>query len=167
MTKRAAVLRPADIRHVLRVIEATSRWPERDALVVLLSVATGMRCSEIARVTAKDILQPDGAIKQEVALRAAITKGARPRVAYFTHPKLIAAIRRYIDYRIERRIGVSGEEAFAGICPDIPFVFSSRKGGFAMVRKTRILESGIEHDYYGEHQFFVGMDVLFGSGGGR
>lgn len=106
-----------------------------------------MRCSEIARITAKDILQPDGSIRQEVALRATITKGARSRVAYFTHPKLIAAIQRYIAYRIERRVGVSGEEAFAGICPDIPFVFSSRKGGFAMVRKTRVLESGLEHDY--------------------
>lgn len=145
--KRAAILRPADIRHVLRVIEATSRWPERDALVVLMSVCTGMRCSEIARITAADILHADGRVRAEVVLRAAITKGCNPRIAYFTHPKLIAAIARYIGYRVANRIGVTGEPAYGELYPDIPFVFSSRKGGFSMVRKKRRLESGHEEEY--------------------
>lgn len=34
--KRAAILRPSDLRHVLRAIKADSQWPERDALVVCL-----------------------------------------------------------------------------------------------------------------------------------
>lgn len=145
--KRAAILRPSDIRHVLRVIEATSRWPERDALVVLMSVCTGMRCSEIARITVADILHADGRIRAEVALRAAITKGCNPRIAYFTHPKLIAAIARYVAGRVVKRVGLSGESTYCGLYPDLPIVYSSRKGGFSMVRKRRVLESGQEEDY--------------------
>lgn len=33
MTKRAAVLLPSQLRHLFRVTEATSRHPERDALI--------------------------------------------------------------------------------------------------------------------------------------
>lgn len=145
--KRAAILRPSDIRHVLRVIEATSRWPERDAVAVLISICVGMRCTEIARITPRDILTPDGSVKPEVGLRAAITKGCNPRTAYFTHPKLIAAINRYVANRVAKRIGVSGEPAFSGLCPDVPFLFSSRKGGFSLVRKVRLLESGVREEY--------------------
>lgn len=145
--KRAAILRPADIRHVLRVIEATSRWPERDSVAVLISVCVGMRCSEIARITPRDILNTDGTVKPEVGLRAAITKGCSPRTAYFTHPKLIAAIQRYMADRVAKRIGTTGDLAFGGIYPDIPFLFSSRKGGFSLVKKVRLLESGVRESY--------------------
>lgn len=145
--KRAAILRPSDIRHVLRVIEATSRWPERDAVAVLISICVGMRCTEIARITPRDILTPDGSVKPEVGLRAAITKGCNPRTAYFTHPKLIAAIKRYVADRVAKRIGVSGDPVFSGLCQDVPFLFSSRKGGFSLVRKVRLLESGVREEY--------------------
>ncbi|MFM0616182.1 hypothetical protein PQR37_19135 [Paraburkholderia nemoris] len=48
--KRAKVLTPAKFRHLLRVTEATSRFPELDALILLLGVTYGMRVTEIARL---------------------------------------------------------------------------------------------------------------------
>jgi integrase len=48
--KRAKVLTPAKFRHLLRVTEATSRFPERDTLILLLGVNCGMRITEIARI---------------------------------------------------------------------------------------------------------------------
>lgn len=155
--KRAAILRPADIRHVLRVIDATSRWPARDALVFLMSVCTGMRCSEIARVTVADLLFPNGCLRKEVTLRAAITKGCHQRIAYFTNDRLVAAVERYLRDRIEKKIGLIGTKDYRGLHPDLPFVFSSRKGGFSMVRKTRTLEGGqIEH-----YEAADGLEALF------
>lgn len=48
--KRAGILRPAQMRHLLRVTEATSRHPERDSLVLLLGLTCAMRVTEIAKV---------------------------------------------------------------------------------------------------------------------
>ncbi|MFP4898765.1 G1 family glutamic endopeptidase [Paraburkholderia sp. BR14261] len=48
--RHAKVLTPAKFRHLLRVTEATSRFPERDTLIVLLGVTCGMRVTEIARL---------------------------------------------------------------------------------------------------------------------
>jgi len=47
---RAKVLTPAKFRHLLRVTDATSRFPERDTLILLLGVTCGMRVTEIARI---------------------------------------------------------------------------------------------------------------------
>ncbi len=145
--KRAGILRPSDVRHVLRVIDATSRWPERDCALVVASLCTGMRCTELARVTPRDILMPSGKVRDAVQLRAEITKGCKARLAYFTNPKLIAALDRYVQSRHAKRIGLSGGEDYAGLYPDAPMFFSSRKGGFSMVPKNRALESGLTGQY--------------------
>lgn len=67
---QAAVLKPSQYRHILRVTRATSRDPERDILVLLLGIHTGMRVSEIAQVDVSDVLFPSGAIRPEVSLQA-------------------------------------------------------------------------------------------------
>ena len=47
MTKRAAVLLPSQLRHLLRVTEATSRYPERDVLILWLGFSCGLRVTEM------------------------------------------------------------------------------------------------------------------------
>lgn len=76
MTKkdRAVTLRPAQIRHLLRV-------------------------TEIARLLVADVLMPSGSIRQEVSLRAAITKGCRQRCIYLAHKDTIEALEAYIEHR--------------------------------------------------------------------
>lgn len=155
--KRAAILRPSDVRHVLRVVEATSRWPERDSALVLTSLCTGMRCTELARITARDIVMPSGKIRDSVQLRSEITKGCKARLSYFSNPKLISALNRYVQSRHAKRIGLSGREEFAGLYPDVPFFFSSRQGGFSLVSKRRELETGEVVQYLAAD----GMEQLF------
>lgn len=88
MTKRAAVLLPSQLRHLIRVTEATSRHPERDLLILWLGFSCGLRVT--------DVLLPSGRLRSEISFRAEITKGCRQRLAYLTNPKLIAAMDRYI-----------------------------------------------------------------------
>ncbi|MDN7551329.1 site-specific integrase [Burkholderia vietnamiensis] len=77
--KRAKTLTPSQIRHLLRVTDATSRYPERDTLVLLLGFTCGMRVSEIAQLEVADVLLPSGRLREEVHLRGAITKGSKAR----------------------------------------------------------------------------------------
>lgn len=87
--KRAKVLTPAKFRHLLRVAEATSRFPERDTPILLLGVTCGMRVTEIARIEIRDVLAKSGAQREEVSLRGSITKGCRPRCVYLSHARTI------------------------------------------------------------------------------
>lgn len=118
MTKRAAALLPSQLRHLMRVTEATSRHPERDVLVLWLSFGCGMRVTEIARLTVADVLLPSGLLRTEISLRAEITKGCRQRLAYLTNPKLIAAMDRYIEWRLSKRFGCSLDgRQYRGLMP--------------------------------------------------
>ncbi len=64
---------------MLRVIEATSRHPERDSLILLHGFSGGMRVSEVARLEVADLMLQSGQLQEEVSLRAAIKKGCRQR----------------------------------------------------------------------------------------
>lgn len=122
---QAAVLKPGQYRHLLRVTRATSREPERDILVLLLGIHTGMRASEIAQIEVGDVLFPSGAIRPEVSLRAAITKGLRQRCIYPTNRDLVIAIDDYLALRVARRWRMSDDpKRYRGLRPDSTLVLT-------------------------------------------
>jgi integrase/recombinase XerD len=145
---QAATLKPGQIRHLLRVTTVTSRHPERDCLVLLLGLTCGMRVSEISQIEVQDVLFPSGAIRSEVSLRAAITKGCRQRLIYLTHPQTIAALEAYLAYRIERGWRMEQTpERYRGITPDSKLVLTLKGQKFYMNTKRRINEAGEQIDY--------------------
>lgn len=53
-----------NIAAFLRVTEATSRFPERDTLILLLGITCGMRVTEIARLEVHHVLSKSGIRKE-------------------------------------------------------------------------------------------------------
>ncbi len=88
---------PAKFRHLLRVTEATSRFPERDTLILLLGVTCGKRITEIARVEVHHVLSRRGTRQEEISLPGQVTKGCRPRCVFLSHPRTIEAFDCYVD----------------------------------------------------------------------
>lgn len=148
---RAAVLAPGQIRHLLRVTEATSRHPERDAAILLLGLCCGLRCTETAQVTVADLMFPSGKLRTEVSLRATITKGCKQRCVYVSSPKLIAALERYLEYRWAHRIGTfpdRADAAYRGLRSDLPLLMTRRLGKFELNIKRRVLKTGEYREYW-------------------
>lgn len=136
MTKRAAVLLPSQLRHLIRVTEATSRHPERDSLVLWLGYSCGMRVTETARLTVADVLMPSGLLRSEISLRAEITKGCRQRLAYLTNPKLITAMDRYIEWRLAKRFGCSLDgRQYRGLMPKTRLILTWKGGPYELSTK--------------------------------
>lgn len=146
--KRAGILRPAQMRHLLRVTEATSRHPERDNLVLLLGLTCAMRVTEIAQILPSDVMLPSGQLRKEVSLRAAITKGCRQRCVFITHPLTVAALNRYIEYRWKRGMVVDFDRnRFKGLMPEVPLILTHKASKFELTAKRRILADGHEETY--------------------
>jgi len=136
MTKRAAVLLPSQLRHLIRVTEATSRHPERDAVILWLGFSCGMRVTETARLTVADVLYQSGRLRSEISLRAEITKGCRQRLAYLTNPKLIAALDRYIDWRKAKRFGCSlNDRQYRGLMPQTKLIVTWKGTAYGLNTK--------------------------------
>lgn len=145
---QATVLRPGQYRHLLRATRATSRCPERDILVLLLGIHTGMRVSEIAQVDVGDFLFVSGQLRQEVSLRAVVTKGCRQRCIYPTNRDLVAALEDWLALRIGRRWRMSDEpKRFRGLRPDSKLILTFKGYKYSMNCKRRTNFAGEQVDY--------------------
>ncbi len=90
---KAKMLTPEEIAAVLRHVEAHSRYPERDRVLVLLSVRAGLRASEIAGLSWEHVLTADGsAVAEIIDLPRQITKGEKRARVIPIHDKLKTAL---------------------------------------------------------------------------
>lgn len=95
-----------------------------------------MRVTETARLTVADVLMPSGLLRSEISLRAEITKGCRQRLAYLTNPKLIAAMDRYIEWRLAKRFGCSLDgRQYRGLMPKTRLILTWKGGPYELNTK--------------------------------
>lgn len=145
---RAQTLNQGEFSRLIKITTATSRYFQRDVLVLMLGHHCGMRVTEISRITVADVMQPSGKLRVEVSLRADVTKGCRQRCAYLATKPLIAALEVYLAYRIERGVGTDlYGKTYRGLLPNQPLIYSSRGAGLSQNSKRRVLDSGVEKIY--------------------
>lgn len=139
--KRALRLNAGQFTRLIKVTRATSRYPERDVLVLMLGHHCGLRVTEISRITVADVMQASGKLRQEVSLREAVTKGCRQRCTYLSSRALIEALEAYLAYRMAHGIGTELEAArYRGLLPQQPLIYSGR--GAALIQPTSLKYCG-------------------------
>ncbi len=74
--KRAKILNPKQENVVLRHLE-TTRYPERDRVLFLLSMKAGLRAAEIAALSWAMVTDANGQIGDSIALEDKATKGKK------------------------------------------------------------------------------------------
>jgi len=146
--KRARILTRAEFRRMLKVVSIT-REAQRNQLLLCFSFACGLRVTELASITIRDIMHPSGRLKSELTLRGDITKNARVRTVPMSSNTLLHHLELYLQYRLDNRIGMLPAETveFRGLSPDLPVIFSNRGAPFAFARKKRTLQDGTEEEY--------------------
>lgn len=145
----AAALDRGQLARLIKITRATSRYAERDVLVLLLGHRAGLRVTEISRITVSDVMLASGRLRQEISLREIVTKGRKQRCAYISAKDLIAALECYIEFRISRGIGTELDAAkgYRGLLPEMPLIWSSRGNGMSQNTKRRTLQSGEIREY--------------------
>ena len=76
--KQAPVLTDRDVNRMLQHFTRTA-FPARNRCVFMLGSLAGMRIGEVAALTIGDVLTPEGAVRNEIQLTAAQTKGSEAR----------------------------------------------------------------------------------------
>jgi integrase/recombinase XerC len=160
--KRAMQLNAGQFARLIKITRTTSRYPDRDVLVLFLSHSVGMRVTEISRLTIADVMQTSGKLRTEISLREAITKGCRQRLAYLSSKGLITAMEAYLAHRVANDIGMDlGERKYRGLLPNQPLIFSGRGSGLSQNTKRRTLESGERRDYAACDSLQARISVLY------
>ncbi len=91
---QAKTLSKAELKQVLEVTRSCSRYPERDATMLLFTHWCGMRVGEVAALMISDVVDEAGKIKAELVLDAARTKSKRARRVFL--PKQMQ--RQLVEY---------------------------------------------------------------------
>ncbi|QSZ57555.1 site-specific integrase [Rhizobium sp. ZX09] len=99
--KQARVLTDAEYKRLLAVV-AQMKHAGRNRLALMLSHLAGLRVGEIAALTVRDVLDSDGKVREQLRLRAEITKGGHARVV-FLNEKLRREIERHREDWSENR----------------------------------------------------------------
>jgi len=112
---KAKMLIPKEITAVLAHVGMESRYPERDRVMVLLSVRAGLRASEIAGLSWQHVLTADGtAVADDIDLPRQITKGEKRARVIPVHEELKTALEALMALWPDR------------VTPGQPVVFSER-----------------------------------------
>jgi len=145
---QAISFQPGQIRHLFRVPMVSIHHPERDCLVLLLDLTAGVCVTEIAQIEVQDVLFPSGALRDEISLRAAITKGCRQRCIYLSHAKAIEALDRYLNYRSTRCLCTTGDHGrYRGLEPSSKLILTHKGYKFHLNTKRRMGWAGEPVDY--------------------
>ena len=144
LPRRAASLRPGQLKHLIRVASVTGRMPERDVLLVWITHTTGIRVTELAQLEVADVLYPSGAVRSELYLRPAIAKRCRARNVYLTHPRCLAALDEWFAVRYQRGWGLTDAPEYRGLRPGSKLILTHKGQAFELAFKRRMLDSGPE-----------------------
>jgi integrase/recombinase XerD len=96
----------------------------------------------------ENVLFPSSALRDDISLRAAITKGSRQRCIYLSHAKTIDALDRYLDYRIMQRLRTTGDPGrYRGLEPSSKLILTHKGYKFHLNTKRRMSWAGEPVDY--------------------
>lgn len=91
LTKQAKTLTDAQFNALLGFVREQTRFPKRNAVIVLCSFKAGMRSQEIAGLTWGMLTDASGTLRREVRLENTASRGDSGRVIPL-HPKLYDAL---------------------------------------------------------------------------
>ena len=121
--------------------------PYQKQAILLLSYS-GLRVTELTLITVEDVITKNGTIKSEIYLRAAITKGCRPRSAWFSKATL-EVLSRYIDHRLIKRHGIStATSQYRGLNPKSKLILSSKGVPYSLKAKVKTMYDGSQCTYF-------------------
>jgi integrase/recombinase XerD len=96
----------------------------------------------------QDVLFPSGALREEISLRAAITKRCRQRCIYLSHAKAVDAFDRYMSYRVVPRLRTTSDPSrYRGLEPASKLILTHKGYKFHLNTKRRVSWAGEPVDY--------------------
>jgi integrase/recombinase XerD len=142
---QAKTLSSKDIRKVFKRIDLMSQ-PEQKKAIIALSLS-GLRVTELSQITVSDLITKSGKIRSEIALRSAITKGCKPRPVWLSF-KTQQILQSYVDYRVNRKFGLSLNSYYQGLNPNSCFILSGKGFPYSLKAKNRVMQNGNIKTYY-------------------
>lgn len=114
--------------------------PHQKAAIIALSLS-GLRVTELSKIAVSDLVTKRGEIRSEIALRAKITKGCKPRPIWLSD-RTRTLLQAYINHRL------SLNAEYQGLNPSSCFILSAKGFPYSLKAKHRVAYDGSIKTYY-------------------
>ncbi len=98
---QAKTLTKTELKRLIDVTKACSRYAQRDVAMLLLTHWCGMRVGEVAALRVSDVIDANDTVRTEIKLNAAQTKGNAARVV-FVPERMRKELKRYLQSATKR-----------------------------------------------------------------
>ena len=150
------------LKHMLKVAAVSGEFPVRNVALLTCVYGTGMMLTELARLPIKAYLRPNGVVLDESAITADIAYNGSERPLYWSNAKLVAAIEKYLDYRVEHRHRVTTRKAaYRGLDPEAA-IFLTDEGEPYKLTMRRTATSAISYSCDSLSQLFRKLHLQAG-----
>jgi len=95
--KKAKVMGDTEFTTFLNLVRK-GNYPERNSMILMMSFKLGLRAKELSSLNFGDVVDAKGEVLPSLELLAAYTKGKKHRSVPLSNPKLITAIRAYMNH---------------------------------------------------------------------
>ncbi|MBY7854343.1 site-specific integrase [Vibrio fluvialis] len=155
---QAKTLTAHQINKIFSRIQLMSN-PHQKAAIIALSLS-GLRVTELSRITVSDLITKSGDIRAEIALRASITKGCKPRQVWLSM-RTRALLQSYINHRVKNKQGTSLNSEYHGLNPLSCFILSSKGVPYSLKAKYRTAYDGTVKTYYAADSVELLVRVIY------
>lgn len=116
---KAPYIEDRSLKHLLKVAAVSGELPVRNVALLTCVYGTGMMLTELARLPLRTYLKADGSVLDESAVPADIAYSGSERPLYWSNIKLVAAIDKYLAFRVDQRHRVTTRNAaYRGLDPN-------------------------------------------------
>lgn len=159
---KAPYIEDQRLKHMLKVATVSGEIPVRNVALLTCVYGTGMMLTELARLPLRAYLQADGSVLEESAVPAGIAYNSCERPLYWSNVKLIAAIDKYLAYRIDHRHRITTSKgAYRSLDPDAP-IFLTDEGQPYKLTQRRTSTGAISYSCDSLSQLFRKLHLQAG-----
>lgn len=130
-----------DLAELLRN-SAQSKFPERDAILILFCGTLGLTRQEISGLTISDIMNSDGTWKDAwITDKRYAYKGVERKV--FMPPAIFTYLDQYVEWLYQLGLSGDNESAYRGFKPDFIFIRNDNKTPFSLLKRNHSRAEGL------------------------
>lgn len=139
---KAPVVEESEFRHALKVASITGQSRLRDVALLWVAYGTGMMPLELAKLSIRDYLKPDGSVHTDSNLRAEIAFNGLERPLYWSNRSVVSALDAYLVERLRYGYGSGDPASYRGLDPVSPLFLATDGQPFTFTR--RVTQAGTE-----------------------
>lgn len=113
----SAICSSDDLAEAVRSLRSQSENANRDVALLMLLFCTGAKPLEVAGLQVRDYLSADGRARESTLIGPASGGHHRGRQLYFVNRRLCGALDAYLEERLQRNLGVTGQPEYRGLDP--------------------------------------------------